>query len=107
VLDADPGIALGLHTSLATPYFEHRANHPWSPAGLRDQQIAGAVLWCVAELIDLPFLLLVYRRWLHADASKAAEVDAVLEAERVVRGGLDGTTAAERPGDADAPLVAH
>jgi cytochrome c oxidase assembly factor CtaG len=88
VLDALPGIALRLHASLVTTYFDHRAIHPWSPAALHDQQIAGATLWCVAEVIDLPFLLLVFRRWLRADARDAAEVDAVLEAERAARTGL-------------------
>ena len=48
------------------------------------------MLWCVAELIDLPFLLLVFRRWLRADARDAAQVDAVLEAERALaRGRVD------------------
>ena len=89
VLDAIPGIALRLHSTLVTSYFDHRTSHAWSPTALHDQQIAGAVLWCVAEIIDLPFLLLVFRRWLRADARDAAQVDAVLEAERLSRAGLD------------------
>jgi putative membrane protein len=86
VLDALPGIALRLHRSLATSYFDARAVHDWTPAALRDQQIAGAILWCVAELLDLPFLVLVFRQWLRADAKDAADIDAVLEAERAARG---------------------
>ena len=89
VLDAVPGIALRLHTTLATSYFDHRTAHSWSPSPLHDQQIAGAILWCVSEVIDLPFLLLVFRRWIRADVREAAEVDAVLEAERAARSGLD------------------
>jgi putative membrane protein len=100
VLDAIPGIVLRLHTTLVTDWFQARAARPWSPAPLRDQQIAGAVLWVVAELIDLPFLLLVYRRWLRADERDAAVADAVLEAERASRAALPGATAAP---DADAP----
>jgi putative membrane protein len=99
VLDAIPGIALRLHTSLVTGYFDHRAARPWSLRPLHDQQVAGAILWIVAELIDLPFLLLVYRRWLRADARDAAAADAVLEAERAARSGLPGAD----PADADAP----
>ena len=72
VLDALPGIALRLHRTLVTSYFDVRAVHSWTPDALRDQQIAGAVLWCVAELLDLPFLILVYRQWLRADANDAA-----------------------------------
>jgi putative membrane protein len=104
VLDAVPGIALRLHAGLVTSYFDQRADHPWSPAALHDQQIGGAVLWCVAELIDLPFLLLVFRRWLRADARDAAAADAVLEAERAARAGLRGTDpAGDLPADTDAP----
>jgi cytochrome c oxidase assembly factor CtaG len=86
VLDALPGVALRLHRSLTTSYFDARAVHGWTPAALRDQQIGGAVLWCVAELLDLPFLVLVFRQWLRADAKDAADIDAVLEAERAARG---------------------
>ena len=105
VLDAIPGIALRLHTTLATSYFDHRTSHRWSPAALHDQQIAGAVLWCVAEVIDLPFLLLVFRRWIRADVREAAEVDAVLEAERVARRGLvtGSSDRAADPANTDAP----
>lgn len=85
VLDALPGIVLRLHTTVTTSWFAHRDLQSWSPQPLRDQQAAGAILWCVAELIDLPFLVLVFRRWLRADARDAARVDAVLEAERAAR----------------------
>jgi cytochrome c oxidase assembly factor CtaG len=102
VLDALPGIVLRLHTGLVTSWFDHRPRYGWTPTGLHDQQIAGAVLWCVAELIDLPFLVLVYRRWLRADARDAARVDAVLEAERAARQAL---LAEDAHDDADAPRV--
>jgi putative membrane protein len=101
VLDAIPGIALRMHSSLVTSYFEHRSAHSWSPSPLNDQRVAGSILWCVSEIIDLPFMLIVYRRWLRADARDAAEIDAVLDAERIARTGLpdaDGTT-----NQADAP----
>jgi putative membrane protein len=89
VLDAVPGIALRLHRSLTTSYFDARSVHPWTPAALHDQQTGGAILWCVAELLDLPFLVLVFRQWIRADARDAAQVDAVLEAERVARSSTD------------------
>ncbi|HEX3337348.1 MAG TPA: cytochrome c oxidase assembly protein [Jatrophihabitans sp.] len=88
VLDALPGVILRLHQGLVTSWFDHRDRHAWTPAALHDQRVAGAILWCIAELIDLPFLVLVYRRWLRADARDAARVDAVLEAERAARQGL-------------------
>lgn len=86
VLDAVPGIALRLHRSLSTSYFDHRAVHGWTLSALHDQRVAGSVLWCTAELLDLPFLVLVFRQWLRADARDAADIDAVLEAERIATG---------------------
>ena len=86
VLDAVPGLALRLHRTLSTSYFDVRQTHPWSPSPLHDQQTAGSVLWCVAELLDLPFLILVFLLWIRADAKDAADIDAVLEAERAARG---------------------
>jgi putative membrane protein len=86
VLDAVPGIALRLHNSLTTNYFDHRLTRSWAQAPIHDQQLAGSILWCVAELLDLPFLILVFRQWMRADARDAATVDAVLEAERISRG---------------------
>jgi cytochrome c oxidase assembly factor CtaG len=89
VLDAVPGVALRLHRTLSTSYFDARVAHPWSPAPLHDQQLAGGVLWCVAELLDLPFLIIVFYQWLKADERDAADIDAVLEAERAARGEPD------------------
>jgi cytochrome c oxidase assembly factor CtaG len=100
VLDALPGVILRLHTGLVTGWFDHRSVTEWTPGALHDQRIAGAILWCVAEIIDLPFLVLVYRRWLRADARDAAQVDAVLEGERAARAGLPGSAAEP---DRDAP----
>lgn len=101
VLDAIPGIALRMHTTLVTSYFEHRAARSWSTGALHDQQIAGSILWCFSEVIDLPFLLIVFRRWLRADARDAAVIDAVLDAERIARGGLD--EAGDTANHADVP----
>lgn len=111
VLDALPGIVLRLRNTTATSWFAERHLHSWTPAALHDQRIAGAILWCVAEIIDLPFLVLVYLRWLRADARDAARVDAVLEAERTARRGLDGQADVETaaaaparpPAERDAP----
>lgn len=90
VLDALPGVVLRLHVSPVSDWFTYRARWPWTPSALHDQRLAGNILWTVAEVIDLPFLVLVFLRWLRADARDAAEVDAVLEAERAARRGLAG-----------------
>lgn len=86
VLDALPGVVLRLHSNLVTSYFDHRTQYSWSGAAIKDQHTAGSVVWVVAEIIDLPFLLIVFRRWARADARDAARIDAVLDAERIARG---------------------
>jgi putative copper resistance protein D len=90
VLDAAPGMMLRLHHGLLATWFDHRTRRPWSPDALHDQRVAGATLWCVAQLLALPFVWLVFRRWVRADARDAAAADAVLEAERVARRALPG-----------------
>lgn len=90
VINAMPGIFLRMQAGIATSYFDHRVGQAWSPTPLHDQQTAGAVLSVFAGLITLPFVIVVFRRWTHADARDAASIDAVLEAERIVRGALDG-----------------
>jgi putative membrane protein len=77
VLDAIPGIVMRLSTHPVTTFFQYRVDARMS--WLHDQQLAGGILWCVAELIDLPFLLLIFGRWVQADARDAAEVDAILD----------------------------
>jgi len=86
LVDAVPGIVLRLRTTAASTFFAHRHLHPWSPLPLHDQQIGGSILWCVAESADLPLLVAIFVAWVHVDAREAREVDAVLTAERAMRG---------------------
>lgn len=99
VLDAIPGIALRMHSSLVTSYFDRRSAHSWTPGAVSDQHIAGSILWCVSEIIDLPFMLIVFRRWVRADARDAAVIDAVLDAERIARSGLEQAAASGAQSD--------
>ncbi|TAM91808.1 MAG: cytochrome c oxidase assembly protein [Jatrophihabitans sp.] len=99
ILDAIPGIVLRLHTQAATSYFAVRGSHAWSPDMIHDQRLAAAILWAVAEFTDVPFLLMLFRRWLRADAREAAVMDAVLEAEYVARRALREDTDEEPAGD--------
>lgn len=103
MLDAVPGIVLRLHHSLVSSYFEHRALHPWSKSHLHDQRTAGTILWVVCEIIDLPFLLLLFRRWMQADERDAAVADAVLDAEHAARAGSKQLVGPESARPLDAP----
>jgi putative membrane protein len=85
LLDAIPGIVLRLQTHQASTFFDQRQVHSWSPSWLHDQQLAGGVLWTVAEVLDLPFLVVLFLRWYRTDVREAGAVDAVLDAEQIVR----------------------
>lgn len=88
LLDAFPGIALTFDGHLTL------AHYAAEPAALADQHTAGGILWAVAEILDLPFLVLVATRWMRADAVEARRIDAALDAQ-----GATGGPAAGAPAD--------
>ena len=100
LLDAIPGIVLRLQTHRASTFFDQRHRHSWSPGWLHDQQLAGAVLWTVAEVLDLPFLIVLFLRWHRTDVREAGAVDAVLDAEQIVRSAARGSNPADAAGTA-------
>jgi putative copper resistance protein D len=78
LVDAVPGIVLRLQTHLQVPAFA-TGRPAWAPGALADQQTAGAILWTVAELLDLPFLVLAVRQWIRLDRREAQRIDADLD----------------------------
>ena len=90
VLDAIPGIVLAYTTTLVAGGWYAMYGVPggaeWA-AG--DQRAAGATLWVVGELVDLPFLYLVIRRWMRADAEEARRIDAELDARDALRAAVE------------------
>jgi putative membrane protein len=106
LVDAVPGIVLRLETHLTMAHFG-AGRPPWAPSWLADQQTAGAVLWTVAELLDLPFLALVVVQWMRADAREAREVDALLDRREALAAapGASGGTSTAEPDDAPGPLT--
>ena len=103
MVDAIPGIVLSFQTHLTLTQFG--VNHPaWAPAALDDQHTAGGILWAVAEVLDLPFLVLAATRWMRADAVEARRIDAELDAESPAAA---ASTPPQRPADGTAvPVVA-
>ncbi len=73
--DAIPGIVLRLDTHLVTVHFAVR-HAAWAMAPLADQHLAGSILWGVAEMLDLPFLFIMFLRWIHADEREARRAEA-------------------------------
>jgi putative copper resistance protein D len=79
LVDALPGIALSYSNNILRPVATLASRREWGPSTLHDQHLAGAILWGLAEIVDLPFLLIVLRQWIHADAREAQRVDADLD----------------------------
>jgi putative copper resistance protein D len=77
--DAVPGIVLRLDTHVIAPAYYLALHRSWGPSPLSDQQLGADILWCVAEAIDLPFLILFLAGWIRADATEADRIDHALE----------------------------
>ena len=85
ILDAFPGIALRFQTHMTLVHFA--VDRPaFSPVAIDDQHVAGGILWVVAEVLDLPFLILAANRWIKADLRDAARIDAELDARETTAG---------------------
>ncbi|GAC1445337.1 MAG: hypothetical protein NVSMB55_25880 [Mycobacteriales bacterium] len=79
LLDAVPGIVIRLRSTLLAPTGWAGLHRHAGLSPLADQQRAGALLWFVAEVADLPFLIIILRRWIRADERDAARVDRELD----------------------------
>jgi len=76
VLDAVPGVLL----RLGTVVFDHAGAWPgalplWFPNPLRDQQLSGDLLWLIAEVVDVPILVILMMRWLRMDKRESRQLD--------------------------------
>ena len=80
LLDAVPGIALRLQSSVLHASYWGALHRPWGPTPLQDQQLGGAVLWFFGEAGDIPFIALLLAAWVRSDAREARAVDAALDA---------------------------
>jgi cytochrome c oxidase assembly factor CtaG len=82
MLDAIPGILLRLNTHI----LDHASRitaavPPWFPSPIRDQQLSGDLLWFIAEVSDIPVLIVLFVRWSRMDRSEAKKVDELSDEE--------------------------
>jgi cytochrome c oxidase assembly factor CtaG len=76
VLDAIPGILLRLNETV----LDHAPAvlgvlPPWFPSPLHDQHLSGDFLWFIAEIADIPVLIVLFVRWMHSDRHEAKKMD--------------------------------
>jgi cytochrome c oxidase assembly factor CtaG len=57
-------------------------NQPaWFPSPLRDQQLAGDLMWFLAETVDLPLIILMFVRFSRSDKHEAKSFDDLSDEE--------------------------
>ncbi|MDQ6755074.1 MAG: cytochrome c oxidase assembly protein [Actinomycetota bacterium] len=76
VADAVPGIMMRVSPQILDGAPGPLVNHAkWMPNPLRDQQLAGDLLWFLAEIVDLPLIMLMFVRFSRSDKREARSFD--------------------------------
>jgi cytochrome c oxidase assembly factor CtaG len=76
IIDAIPGILIRLSGTVLDGLGAVAGAHPaWYPNPLRDQQLSGDLLWFIAEVADVPVLILLFVRWSRVDRTEAKSYD--------------------------------
>jgi cytochrome c oxidase assembly factor CtaG len=79
VIDAVPGIVLRLndaildHAPIIGPAVA--AASSWWPSPVHDQHLAGDALWFIAEIADVPILVLLFVRWTRSERREEKKYD--------------------------------
>lgn len=81
LIDSVPGILLRLNDTILDhgPTIVGAAS--WWPSPLHDQHLAGDFLWFIAEVADVPVLMLLLLRWMRHDRREAASFDELSDEE--------------------------
>jgi putative membrane protein len=76
IIDAIPGILVRLSGTVLDGVSRAAGVYPaWFPSRLRDQQFSGDLLWFIAELADVPVLIILFVRWTRVDRKEAKSYD--------------------------------
>lgn len=81
IIDAIPGIVLRLndaildHAPLIGPAVANAAS--WWPNPVHDQHLAGDALWFIAEIADVPILVLLFVRWTRSEKREEKSFDSL------------------------------
>ncbi|WP_427136260.1 cytochrome c oxidase assembly protein [Pseudarthrobacter sp. S9] len=82
VADAVPGIMMRISPQILDGATQGLTGHAaWLPGPLRDQQLAGDLLWFLAEIVDVPLLILMFLRFARSDRNEASSFDNLTDAQ--------------------------
>lgn len=103
VIDAIPGVVVMTHgTLIAGAWYLH--HHPsWSPDVRHDQQIGGGAMLSIAELVALPFLLMILFQWARAERVQTAALDRHLDRQQAAEASAAPASAPARVPTTTAP----
>ncbi|MFF1572293.1 cytochrome c oxidase assembly protein [Leifsonia sp. NPDC058292] len=82
LLDAVPGLVLRLNDGILdhAPAIVGRMPF-WFPTALHDQHLSGDLLWFIAEIADVPILIILFVRWMRLDRREADRMDGLTDEE--------------------------
>jgi putative membrane protein len=76
LLDAIPGLLLRLNDTVLDHAPAITGALPmWFPSPLHDQHLSGDFLWFIAEVADVPILVLLFVRWMRLDRREGKRMD--------------------------------
>jgi cytochrome c oxidase assembly factor CtaG len=82
VIDAIPGILLRLNGHILDQVGPVLGSLPaWFPSSYHDQHLSGDLLWFIAEIADLPVLIVLFMRWQRTDRAEAKKLDELSDEE--------------------------
>lgn len=82
VIDAIPGIILRLQSQILDHVPPVVGLLPsWFPSRYHDQHLSGDFLWFIAEIADLPVLIVLFVRWSRTDRAEAKQLDELSDEE--------------------------
>lgn len=98
LFDSVPGLVVMTSGTLVAGHWYDTHPRTWGPSVRHDQMLGGGLMLTLAELVALPFLLLVFAEWWRAEREKTAALDARLDREALAAAA--GTPAPVSPGAA-------
>lgn len=81
LVDSIPGILLRLNDAVVDGITTVAPGALWWPNPLHDQHLAGDFLWFIAEVADVPILIILLIRWNRRDRAEASSFDELSDAE--------------------------
>lgn len=81
LIDSIPGILLRLNDAVLDHAPVVVSTLAWWPNPLHDQHLSGDFLWFIAEMADVPVLVILMIRWMHSDKKEAKSFDDLTDEE--------------------------